>query len=279
MTIKIRSGLLPLNVLVILLVAVIIFLPPNILCIILGFPFLLFFSGYALMAALYPRRTGIGGIERVALSFGLSIAVVPLILLVLNYTPWGIRLESILYSIVSFIFITSVLAWFSRKGLLEEERFGIEFQLRIPSWGITRWDKALSIILVLTILGALGMMGYVIATPKVGQRFTEFYFLGQEGNDRSYPSKLTVGEEGKVVIGIINNEYEIVNYRVEVRVDSVKNNEVGRIVLEQGEEWEEEVSFVPEVAGEDQKVEFLLYKHREVEPYLEPLRLWLDVTE
>ncbi|WP_048077056.1 DUF1616 domain-containing protein, partial [Halorubrum sp. AJ67] len=37
-----------------------------------------------------PDRSGIDGIERVALSFGLSIAVVPLIGLVLNFTPWGI---------------------------------------------------------------------------------------------------------------------------------------------------------------------------------------------
>jgi len=38
-----------------------------------------------------PRHTveGIDGIERVALSFGLSIAIVPLIGLVLNFTPWG----------------------------------------------------------------------------------------------------------------------------------------------------------------------------------------------
>jgi len=34
-------------------------------------------------------REGIDGIERVALSFGLSIAIVPLIGLVLNFTPWG----------------------------------------------------------------------------------------------------------------------------------------------------------------------------------------------
>src|SRR5699024_12451412 len=39
-----------------------------------------------------PRRAGsIDGIERVALSFGLSIAITPLIGLLLNFTPFGIR--------------------------------------------------------------------------------------------------------------------------------------------------------------------------------------------
>jgi uncharacterized membrane protein len=43
-------------------------------------------------AAIAAQRGGIDGIERVALSFGTSIAIVPLIGLVLNLTPWGIRL-------------------------------------------------------------------------------------------------------------------------------------------------------------------------------------------
>ncbi len=36
---------------------------------------------------------------------------------------------------------------------------------------------------------------------------------------------------------------------------------------------------MPEVAGENQKVEFLLYKDAETEPCLEPLRLWVDVKQ
>jgi len=45
------------------------------------------------MAALFIKKEGIGGIAKIALSFGLSIAVVPIIGLILNYTPWGIRIE------------------------------------------------------------------------------------------------------------------------------------------------------------------------------------------
>ncbi|MGB3943467.1 MAG: DUF1616 domain-containing protein, partial [Methanothrix sp.] len=55
-----------------------------------GLVMVLFLPGYALIAALFPRDDDLDGIERVALSFGLSIAVVPLIGLGLNYTPWGI---------------------------------------------------------------------------------------------------------------------------------------------------------------------------------------------
>lgn len=129
MKIRIRNGLLPLNLLTIILVLVIFFLPSGVVQIVLGTPFVLFFPGYALMAALFPKREGISGIARVALSFGMSLAVVPLIGLILNYTPWGIRLESILYSTASFIFITSIVAWVRLMRVPVKERFCLEFQM------------------------------------------------------------------------------------------------------------------------------------------------------
>jgi len=213
------------------------------------------------------------------LSFVMSMAVVPLTGLILNYTPWRVRLEPILYSTASFIFIMSVVALFRRARIPEEKRFSIRFQFRMPRWGGGNWDKALSVILVFAILGALGTVGYVIVKPKVGERFTEFYILGMEGKAVDYPKELVVGEEVRVIVGIINHEHETVSYQVAVRIDEVENSEIGPVVLEHNEKWEGEISFVPEVGSENQKVEFLLYKDGETEPYLEPLRLWLNVTE
>lgn len=280
MTVKLRDELIPLNILVILLILIIALFPSGVLRVILGLPFILLFPGYTLIVALFPRKTDLGGIERVALSLGLSIAVVLLIGVILNYTPWGIRLYPILASITTFILTTSAIAWYRRFRLAEGERFAISFNLSLSPWrGQETLDKVLSIVLIAAILGAIGTLGYVITTPKVEEEFTEFYILGPEGKAADYPEELKVGEEGKVIVGIINNEYEIEDYRIEVRIDGVKNNEVNGIRLEHGEKWEEKVRFMPEEAGEKQKVEFFLYKNGEVEPYLEPLRLWLDVTE
>jgi len=80
-------------------------------------------------------------------------------------------------------------------------------------------------------------------------------------------------------VGIVNQERETVSYRVEVRIGGEKNNEVGPIVLEHDERWEGEVSFVPQVPGENQKVEFFLYKNGETEPRFQPIYLWANVTE
>lgn len=276
---KIRSELLLLNLLVIVLAVVIILSTANILRIILGLPFVLFFPGYALMVALFPSKTRMAGIERVALSFGLSIAVVSLIGLILNYTPWGIRLESMLSSTASFIFIMSIIAWFRQRGLAEQERYDIGFQFKIPSWGTSARDKMLSIVLVFAIIGAAGMFGYIIATPKIGEKLTEFYFLEQESKEFYTPTDAVVGKEMRTVVGIANHEYETVSYSLEIRIGGVKNKGVEGITLEHGERWENEVSFTPEVAGKKQKVELLLYKNGEVKPYFEPLRLWVDVRE
>ncbi|MEM1674097.1 MAG: DUF1616 domain-containing protein [Candidatus Bathyarchaeia archaeon] len=62
----------------------------------LGSIMVLFLPGYSLVEALYPSEGDLSPLERLALSIGLSLALVPLIGLILNYTPWGIRLTPII---------------------------------------------------------------------------------------------------------------------------------------------------------------------------------------
>ena len=270
MKVRLQDELLLINILAILLIVVIIFFPSNVLRIILGLPLMLFFPGYTLIAALFPKKSSLDGIERLALSFGLSIAVVPLTGLVLNYTPWGIRLYPILISLTIFLIITSVIPWYWRHKLAEAERFAISFNLSLPLWrGQNTADKVLSIVLIAAILGAIGTVGYVIATPKIGEKFTEFYVLGLEGKAMDYPREMAVGEEPRVIVGIVNREHETVSYQVEMKMDGVKNNRVELLVLGQDEKWEKEVSFTPNRIGDKQQVEFLLYRRGQTEVYQE----------
>jgi uncharacterized membrane protein len=94
-----------------------------------GLLFALFFPGYALISALFPERDRLGGIERLALSFGLSIAVVPLIGLILNFTPWGIKLYPIVISVTIFILIASAVAWYRQRKLAPDQRFRVVIKL------------------------------------------------------------------------------------------------------------------------------------------------------
>ena len=95
--------------------------------IILGLPLVLFLPGYSLIAALFPRKDDLDGIERVALSFGLSIAVTPLLGLALNYTPFGIRLSPVLIVLSVFTISLAMGAYVRRSRIPEEDRFVVEF--------------------------------------------------------------------------------------------------------------------------------------------------------
>jgi uncharacterized membrane protein len=82
--------------------------PANVPRWILGSIFVLYLPGYSLMQLLFPKGTEVDSLERFALSIGLSLAVVPLIGLVLNFTPWGIRLTPIVASLSAFTIIVLI---------------------------------------------------------------------------------------------------------------------------------------------------------------------------
>ena len=251
----------------------------GVLRIIFGLCLVLFFPGYTLLSALFPRKGDLSGIERVALSFGLSIAIVPLVGLILNYTPWGIRLYPILIAITIFIFAAAAIAWQRQRRLPSQERFEVTFTVALPQWaGMSNLDKGLSIGLVVAIVAALGCLGYVIANPRQGEKFTEFYILGPDGKAENYPQQVMVGEEAKVILGIVNHEHQLLSYRVEIKINGVKNKEIGTGILAHEEKWEQVVGFTPEEVGVKQKVEFWLYKDDALQPYLEqPLHLYINV--
>lgn len=76
----------------------------------LGSIFVLWLPGYALIKMLFPSRKDLDSIERIALSIGLSLALVPLVGLLLNYTPWGIRLTPVTLSLLALTLIFAVTA-------------------------------------------------------------------------------------------------------------------------------------------------------------------------
>ncbi|UCC32934.1 MAG: DUF1616 domain-containing protein [Candidatus Bathyarchaeota archaeon] len=67
---------------------------------ILGSIFVLWLPGYSLIKTLFPRKE-IDNLERAVLSIGMSLALIPITGLLLNYTPWGIRLTPITLSLLA----------------------------------------------------------------------------------------------------------------------------------------------------------------------------------
>jgi len=75
----------------------------------LGSIFVLFFPGYSLIKALFPTKE-LDNIERLALSIGMSLALVPITGLLLNYTPWGIRTTPVTLSLLALTIIFATAA-------------------------------------------------------------------------------------------------------------------------------------------------------------------------
>lgn len=92
---------------------------------VLGTIFILWLPGYAFIKALFPQNLpfaqalarsldtsekNLDTIERIALSLGMSLALVPIVGLLLNYTPWGIRLTPIVLSLLALTMIFATAA-------------------------------------------------------------------------------------------------------------------------------------------------------------------------
>jgi uncharacterized membrane protein len=189
--------------------------------VVLALPMILFLPGYCLIAALFCKEDDIDLIERIALSFGLSIAVVPLIGLGLNFTPWGIRLEPIVISLTLFTVAMILIAQYRRTLLLPGQRFRFPVSEIVnavrnslnPQEG-SRVDRILMIVLIFSILFAVVTTIYVITVPKEGERFTEFFILGEQQKAADYPDQIIVGEQYPLYIGVGNHEYRPVTYTV-----------------------------------------------------------------
>jgi uncharacterized membrane protein len=251
---------------------------------------MLFFPGYTLITALFPGKSGLQGIERLALSFGLSIAVLPLIGLILNYTPWGIRLHPILISLTVFIMTMCTIAFLRRNRLSDDDKYDFGSMLTIrkarakeepmlPSLKNKKWmDRLLNIMLALASVVCICTIVYAIATPKTGEKFSEFYILGPEGKAENYPRDVKLGSPISLTIGVMNHEQTETTYTVKVIIDGVNNRVLPMITLAPERKQEQVISFTPAKVGENQKVEFLLFKNAETEPYL-TLHIWVNVSQ
>jgi uncharacterized membrane protein len=291
--------------------------------VVFGLPFVLFVPGYAFIAALFPEAgsgpsnddadrqssdgRGIDGIERVALSFGLSIAVVPLIGLGLNFTPFGIRLVPIVVSLTLFTVLTTVVADIRRRSLPAEEQFEVPYRAWLAGTREelfepdSRADAALNVLLAMSVVLAVSSVGYAVAVPQQGEDFTEFYLLTEQDDGElvadDYPTEFTRGEPRPLIVGIGNQEHEEVSYTVVVqlqevqRVDNGTNVTVERRVqlqrystqLEHNTTSTRQLQIQPTVTGERLRLQFLLYEGSPPETptadtsYRE-LHLWINVS-
>ena len=223
----------------ILSVVIALFLPDgSILRIIFGVPMLLFFPGYALVSVMWPgkfqpmtgpegsdtTRKGIDNMERVVFSIGLSLVLIPIIGLILNYVS-SITLVPILVSLLIITLFCSFLAIYLRKSLSRTERFYVSFILKSDASG----DGLFPVILVSCIVIIASVLVFMITNPPDNSQYTEFYLLDQNHMLNNLPNNLTVNQTGTVLITIHSHENELVNYTI---IAGVENSTLSTTYLE-----------------------------------------------
>lgn len=213
----------PLDLLICLLYALlvipfIIFDVNDVLRIILGIPFLLFIPGYVFLLCFssnFSLKKELDFIHTIALSIGLSIALVSLDGILLFYTPIGFSLLSILASLLLIILLCGSVALIRWRKLRQQKH--ITLTVTIPTFKSTsKLDKILVMILVWAIVLTIITAVFITLLPTKQESFTEFYVLGASGKASNYPKNLTVGQNSNLTIGLINYEHKTIDYTIEI---------------------------------------------------------------
>jgi uncharacterized membrane protein len=255
----------------------------------LGLAFVFFLPGYAVSSALFPepgtptdddrvsRGTfRVGGVERLALSVGLSIFLVPLTGLGLSAVGVPITLISVLGTTTALVVVAATAAAVRRLRRPPHRRW----HPSVAAWtraGIdyAAADRLNAVIATLVVVAAVGA-GVAVATPDNGERYTEFTVLppGSDGTQSAadYPTKFESGEERTLFVEIGNNEGRAVGYTVVVRLQEMTGSGLDRSVsraltldrfdarVPAGQQSVHETQVRPQVTGEGLRLVYLLYR-------------------
>lgn len=185
---------------------------------------LVFLPGYATVAAVFPSNRSLvsadgesandlDGLFRLALAFGVSVAVSGLLGIAMHMvgiplTRWSV---TITLSIVTFGGL--VIAWVRRRRLATPERYAPRIGLRsrpvrekIASRPLSVW--LLPIIVIVTVLVAVFTVAVAADSPHRAESATELAVLppGESDTAGEFPHYLSVNESQPVDIGVGNHE-------------------------------------------------------------------------
>lgn len=251
----------------------------------LGLAYVLCVPGYLLQAALFAREDDLEGIERVGLSLSLSVALVPLLALLLDRLPWGLHPWPVVIGQGTLIMILTLAAAWRRLLQPAGQAYAPDLRLYLRRWwaGLAVNERRLFLFSYAALAFACLSAAYIFLIPSPDEFMTEFYMLGQNGLAEDYPRIAQAGQPMQLTLGIANLERSDHHYRIEVwAVDPWSEGQhqlmaqTAPFPLERGARFEAPLAWRMPWPGDDQQVEFLLFIDEQ--PY-RSLRMWLDVTE
>jgi uncharacterized membrane protein len=218
--------------------------PENVPIRILTLPLVLVLPGYALISALFPRSLP-GVPESFILSLGLSIVIIILGGLILNWTSFGLHSSSWV------VLLASITIGASTVGLIRRRRQGISAShwLGNDNIGFT-FRQGLQLSLAIIVL--VGAMAIAVSGSLQRPRteFTQLWILPTNAPKSKHIVRL----------GINNMELTTMKYNLDVSVGNKIVKKWLSIDLEQGEKWETVLVLPQSSLVGTEEVEATLYR-------------------
>lgn len=258
-----------------------------------AFVSLLFIPGYVLTLAVFPaddsvsrgRRlsriasgasgpAGLGTWERLALSFGLSILLLPAFALVIELVSLPYEYTTVGSTVGVFCLLTFAVGSLRRRRLEPSSRY--DPKLSAPWLSVPRGeglDLVLNAALAITVVATLAGLGVALAVPPEGDGFTEVSLLTEDTNGdlsaSDYPAELTRNETTELVLTVTNRESKRNDYNVVVQLQELNSNgtvteratvDIFENDVGPGETWRARHDLQLFRPGEDQRVMYLVYR-------------------
>jgi len=301
------------SALAIVAVAVVLFVEATLVRVVVGLPLLLFLPGYALLTVLFPGRhpssEGFVGTDgsltdtvRFALSFGMSVAMLPVIALAL-WAAWSTIDPGRVALVYGAGTVFGMAAGTVRRMRVPKP---VRYEPPIRQWatGLRSWagpfDRTAvsSVTLVVAVALTVVVATVAIGVPAESASYTGFTLLTQQDDGSyvagDYPTQVAPDEEIELVVGLANHEAETVTYTVVVELQRVAVEEqsarvsyapeLTRFEATVGPDTTRRVPHrvVPTIRGEDLRLAYYLYAgdvpaDPNAENAYRSLYLWIDV--
>lgn len=274
-------------------------------------PLVLLLPGYVLVSVLFPGRTrrenvetqafdplrrrartelprsyGVNVVERIALSVVVSVAIVPMLAFLLNFSPWALTIRPLLATVSGFVLLGGVVALGRRLQLPAIERFSLLRPAVVPRdierdgrhWFLLEGlrsmdgpgDWALRGFFAVSLLVFAGSVAYAATAPAPERNtFTEVSLTGPAGDSTAtVPREYVRGQSRAATLTVTNQEHEQVEYLVVVRLQRVSNGTVTEqrqlhrftTTLAHGEAHAIRHRIRPTMSGDDLRLVYLVYR-------------------
>ena len=233
----------------------------NVIGRILTLPLVLVLPGYALTCALFPKRA-LGVLECVVFSLALSLGIVILGGLVLNWTPFGLHTSSWSVLLGGITLIASAVALVRRRG----QNISASAWLRVVDVGLNFRQGLLLALAAVVVCGA-GAVSYLGAARQPLPGFTQLWILPADG----------ASTKNTIRLGVSNMELTAMDYNLSVNMDGKVVKDWPSIYLKSNEKWEATLVLPQTTHTGTTRVEASLYQTRAPTKIYRHVVLWFDM--